>query len=69
MYNDPPLKARLMMSLAMALVVMIILQEEMLVCAVCRESHCCDPQARETALKSVPPLEGACVSPCLAIAR
>jgi hypothetical protein len=59
MYNNPPLRARLVMCLAMSLLVVILLQEEMLVRAVCRECHCCDSQTWETALKSVPPREGA----------
>ena len=48
------------------LAVVVILQEEVLVCAVSSESDRCDTQAREKALKSVPPSERTRVTPCLA---
>lgn len=66
MYNDPQTIPRSMMSLPMSsLVVMVVLQEEVLVCAVCRECNGRDAQAGEAASESLKPRERAVVSPCL----
>lgn len=55
-------RPRLVVALA---VVVLILQEEVLVCAVGSESDRCDAQAGEEALEPVPPGEGASVAPSL----
>lgn len=47
-------------------VVVVVLEEEVLVGAVGSESDGSDTEAREEALKAIPPSEGACVAPCLA---
>lgn len=66
MYNDPPTVARSMMSLPVSsLVVMVVLQEEVLIRAVCRECHRRDAQSGEAASESFSPRERAVVPPCL----
>lgn len=46
-------------------VVVVILQEEVLVCAVGSESDGSDAETGKQALKAVPPAEGASIAPCL----
>lgn len=65
MYNDPPTISRSMSLPMSSLVVMVVLQEEVLVRAVCRECHRRDAQSGETAFESLKPREWAVVSPCL----
>lgn len=65
MYNDPLTIPRSMSLSMSSLVVVIVLQEEVLVCAVSGECHRRDAQSGEAASESVKPGERAVVSPCL----
>lgn len=66
MYNDPQTIPRSMMSLSVSsLVVMVVLQEEVLIRAVCRECHRRDAQSGEASSESLSPRERTVVSPCL----
>lgn len=65
MYNDPPTIPSLMSLSMSGLVVVIVLQEEVLVCAVSGECHRRDAQSGEAASESLKSGERAVVSPRL----
>ena len=68
--TSPPLVHSLVVGLAMVTVtVMLVLEEEVLVAAVDGERTGCNAQTGEAALESIPPREGALVSPGLATIR
>lgn len=59
-----------MVGLAVAVtVVVVILQEEVLVCAVGSEGDGSDTQAGEETLEAVPPAEGTSIAPGLTVRR
>lgn len=59
-------KARLVVCLT---VVVLVLEEEVLVCAVTGESDASDTEAREDTLETVEAAEGTGVSPCFTAGR
>jgi hypothetical protein len=66
--RTPLLHNFLVVGLAVAVtVVVVILQEEMLVCAVGSEGDGSDAQSGEETLEAVPPAEGASISPGLTV--
>lgn len=69
-FPAPPLHdlwSDLVVLLAVAVAVVVALEEEVLVAAVCRKCHRRDAEAGEAALETVPPRELAAVAPCLAV--
>lgn len=64
---SPLLISPLVVLLAVAMAVIVALEEEVLVTAVRRKSNGCDAQAREARLEAVPPREPAAVAPCLTV--
>ena len=67
--NQPPIARRLVVCLSMPLSVVLLLHEEVLVCAVCGESNGRNAQSRECGLEAVESGERTGVSPLLTITQ
>ena len=73
MYNaasiQPPIVRHLVVSLSMSLSVVLLLHEEVLVCAVCGESNGRNAQSRECGLEAIESGEWSGVSPLLTVTK
>jgi len=51
----------------LAMSVVVIVEEEIFISAISRESHRCDSQARECTFETIPSCERTGVAPCLTV--